>query len=280
MTRLLLRRHPNRFHWLAACSVVTLALGLFAGPAVAAPASHAGTARGGLQLVGLGDSYASGLGTGDYYPDSGDCYRSPDAYAVLDAQALGASIDFVACSGATSGDVVSTQLSALSATTTDVTLTVGGNDIGFTDVITQCALPSWASHCFQSIHQAEQAMQHTLPGALDTLYADIHADAPNAEVAVVGYPRLFNGHNCSDLTFFSKKEMASLNSAADMLDQVIGARAKAHGFGFADPRAAFVGHAVCDNDAWLNDLTYPVNESFHPKKAGQSEFATLSEPLL
>lgn len=254
----------------------TLVLAAFVVPADASSTAAAATP----QLVGLGDSYASGLGSGDYIAGSGDCYRSTHAYAVVDSQRIGASLQFVACSGATTADVESSQLSALSSATTDVTITIGGNDIGFSDVITQCALPSWASHCFSSIHQAEQAIKHTLPGSLDTLYGDIHADAPNATVVVVGYPRLFNGQNCSDLTFFTAKEMTALNAAADLLDTTIAGRVKAHDFAFADPRSAFVGHAVCDRDSWLHDLTYPVNESFHPKVPGQTEFADLSAPLL
>jgi lysophospholipase L1-like esterase len=226
-------------------------------------------------MAGLGDSYASGLGAGSYYDDSGDCKRSSNAYAVLDSQRIGAALSFVACSGATTSDVEASQLGALSDSTTDVTITIGGNDIGFVDVITECALPSWASRCFGAIHDAQQVTKHVLPGKLDALYDDISAGAPNAKVVVVGYPRLFDGRDCSPLTFFSRKELARLNESADLLDQTIGKRAGAHGFDFVDPRSTFVGHAVCDPDAWLNNLTYPVEESFHPKASGQAAFAEL-----
>ncbi len=117
--------------------------------------------------------------------------------------------------------------------------------------------------------------KHVLPGRLDALYDDISAGAPNAKVVVVGYPRLFSGRDCSSLTFFSKKELARLNESADLLDKTIGNRAKAHGFDFVDPRSAFVGHAVCDADPWLNNLTFPVEESFHPNIAGHVAFAAL-----
>jgi hypothetical protein len=238
-------------------------------------AAATGASPGTPALAGLGDSYASGLGTGDYDGDSGDCKRSPEAYPVLDSQLIGAALTFVACSGATTSDVEANQLGALTASTTDVTITVGGNDIGFVDVITECALPSWASHCFKAIRDARRATRHVLPGRLDTLYDDIATGAPGAKVVVVGYPRLFNGHDCSPLTFFSRKEIERLNASADLLDQTIGTRADAHGFDFVDPRSAFVGHALCDADPWLNNLTYPVEESFHPKVAGQAAYADL-----
>lgn len=258
---------------LAGVRVIAVGAALIGLVALAGPAVGEGAAT--PQWVGLGDSYASGLGTGHYYSESGDCKRSPDAYAVLDSQQVGASLTFVACSGATTSDVEADQVSSLSASTTDVSITIGGNDIGFTDVLTQCALPSWAGSCNKAINHADKIITGVLPGSLDTLYSDISAGAPSADVFVVGYPRLFNGQDCSALTFFTKKEMARLNSAADLLDTTIQGRAQAHGFTYVDPRSAFVGHAVCDSTPWLNDLTYPVEESFHPKTAGQAAFASL-----
>jgi hypothetical protein len=32
----------------------------------------------------------------------------------------------------------------------------------------------------------------------------------------------------------------------------------------------FVGHAVCDNPEWINGLSNPVGESYHPKTTGQA----------
>jgi hypothetical protein len=70
-----------------------------------------------------------------YYSDSGSCQRSPDAYAPLIAAARGYSLTFVACSGATTAEVISSQLGALSPSTALVTITIGGNDTGFATVI-------------------------------------------------------------------------------------------------------------------------------------------------
>ena len=160
------------------------------------------------------------------------------------------------------------QLGSLSGSTTDVTITIGGNDIGFISVITECALPSWASHCFDAIDHARDLMTKVLPGRLTTLYGDISHRAPNATYVAVGYPHLFNGDDCNAGTFFTAKEEAALNSAADLLDQVIHGRATAAHFSFVDPRSAFTGHAVCDSDEWINGLSFPVTESYHPNVAG------------
>lgn len=50
-------------------------------------------------------------------------------------------------------------------------------------------------------------------------------------------------------------------------------RATSYAFGFADPREAFNDHAVCDRDAWINGLTLPIGESFHPNRAGNIAYA-------
>ncbi|OLF17978.1 SGNH/GDSL hydrolase family protein [Actinophytocola xanthii] len=221
----------------------------------------------------LGDSYSSGVGTRTYYPDSGSCYRSPRAYPVLVAQQLGAPLTFAACSGAEVPDVLN-QLGSLNASTAYVTVSVGGNDAGFADVITQCALP-WPFTCTSQINNANTFIRNTLPGLLDNLYTQIRNRAPNAQVAVVGYPRLFNGQECNALARISRAEQTSLNATADLLATTIGGRAAAHGFTFVDVRSAFTGHAVCDDAEWINGLSTPILESYHPNTAGQAAYTTL-----
>lgn len=217
----------------------------------------------------LGDSYSSGVGTRTYYSDGTGCYRSPYAYPVLDANQIGATLTFAACSGARVADVSNNQLGSLSASTSYVTLTVGGNDAGFADVITQCALP-WPYTCWGDIDRANNYIRNTLPGTLDALYNKIRSRAPNARVVIVGYPRLFNESDCQSLSRISPGEQAALNDTADLLNETIKARATAHSFPFVDPRAAFTGHAVCDSIEWINGLSNPIRESYHPNRTGQS----------
>ncbi|MBO0769122.1 MAG: lipase, partial [Solirubrobacterales bacterium] len=107
----------KRFLLALACTCALLAL-----PAAASAATG---------YVALGDSYSSGVGTRDYYSDSGSCDRSPKAYGPLVAAAKGYSLNFQACSGAKTTDVNSNQLGALNSSTGLVTITIGGNDAGF-----------------------------------------------------------------------------------------------------------------------------------------------------
>ena len=216
----------------------------------------------------LGDSYSSGVGTRTYYEDSGSCYRSPQAYPVLVAQRIGAPLTFAACSGARVPDVLN-QLGSLNASTGYVTVSVGGNDAGFAAVITQCAKP-WPYTCTTEINNANNYIRNTLPGALNNLYNQIRAKAPSARVVVVGYPRLFNGEECNFGARISPSEQSALNATADLLATTIAGRAAAHGFRFVDVRSAFTGHAVCDDVEWLNGLSNPVLESYHPNATGHS----------
>ncbi len=104
------------------------------------------SAQAGVHYVALGDSYSSGVGAGSYIGSSGSCDRSTNAYPALwDAANQPASYVSEACSGATTATVLSSQLSALSAATTLVSITVGGNDVGFSSVMETCVLESTSS---------------------------------------------------------------------------------------------------------------------------------------
>ncbi len=239
-------------------SLAALVLALVPLPAQAAATSY----------VALGDSYSSGTGTRTYLDDGTSCQRSVYAYPSLIATARGYALNFRACSGAKVADVLNTQLTPLSATTGYVTLSVGGNDAGFASVLTTCALPSWASNCYGAIDKARAFIRDTLPGRLSTLYAAIRSRAPGAKVVVVGYPRIFNGEDCNAFTWFSPTEESRLNATADLLNATTSTVAAAKGLTFANPTSRFVGHAVCDDAEWINGLSNPVSESYHPKVSG------------
>jgi lysophospholipase L1-like esterase len=231
--------------------------------------------------VALGDSYSSGVGTRSYIDDGTSCQRSTYAYPSLIAAARGYSLNFRACSGAKIPDVTNTQLSALSSATRYVTISVGGNDAGFADVLTECAQPGWMSNCNAAIDAAQSYLNNTLPGALSTLYASIKSRAAYAKVVVVGYPRIFQGEDCNAFTWFSPSEESRLNQTADLLNSKLSSAASAKGFAFANPTTRFIGHAVCDDVEWLNGLSNPISESYHPNRSGHSSgYTPLVSPLL
>jgi lysophospholipase L1-like esterase len=228
------------------------------------------------KYVALGDSYSSGTGTRTYYDSN--CQKSVYAYPYLLHNAH-PSWTFVhaACSGAKTGDIINTQSSSLTSDTNWVSYTIGGNDAGFSSVITECAQPSWSSNCDGAINQAQSYITNTLPGRLDLVNNTIKSRSPIAQVVVLDYPRLFNGTDCNAFTWFSSSEMTRLNQTADMLKNVTSAAATRAGsnFLFRDVIPPFIGHAVCDGGSgssteWINGLSNPIGESYHPKTTGHA----------
>jgi lysophospholipase L1-like esterase len=231
-----------------------------AAPAAAATADH---------YVALGDSYSSGVGAGSYTSESGSCDRSTNAYPALWAAAHApASYVSVACSGATTSSVISSQLSALSSATSLVSISVGGNDVGFSTIMETCALGS-TDDCVAAVDTAEAYARNTLPGSLDTLYGDIRSHAPNARVVVLDYPVFYQlGTFCVGL---SDTDHQKIDEGINVLDGVLQTAAQQHGFSFGDVRGSFVGHQLCSGDKWLHALNYTdISESYHPTAAGQS----------
>ena len=245
------------------------------GAALAVPAVAAAQPA----YVALGDSYSSGVGTRVYYNDGSNCSRSPDAYGPKIAAARGYALNFQACSGAKTTDVNSTQLGPLNSTTSLATITIGGNDAGFSNVIVNCAV--WFFPCDSSIDSANSFIQNQLPGLLDTTYSDIRSRATTAHVVVLGYPHLFtsSGTTCNFNALTSAHEVR-LNQTADLLDGVISSRAAAHHFTYVDPRNQFLPHEVCSSSEWLNGQSNPLSESYHPNISGQQDFTTQIEGVL
>lgn len=188
------------------------------------------------QYVALGDSYSSGEGLQSdattYISPSNDdgCHRSVEAYPVLVATSLNINLGqfetygtggFVACSGATSKDLFDgengepSQLSALSPETQWVTITDGGDDLHFSNVLIAClgvrasvrVGGTTKSYTQSGVVHESKTCGNYLDGAtsllkvtqgtskeeaeLEHVYAQIFVRAPNADLAVLNYPQLF-----------------------------------------------------------------------------------------
>jgi lysophospholipase L1-like esterase len=157
------------------CLVTTslLFLGVGATPATAASS---------IDYVALGDSYSSGVGAPG---QTGSCLRSPYGYPAQWAAAQQPqTFTDLTCSGAQTSDVIATQAPAIPDGTDLVSITIGGNDAGFSSVVTTCQTSTDAA-CVQRVAQAENDARTTLPGRLDNAYAAIRSAAPSAKVVVL-----------------------------------------------------------------------------------------------
>ena len=256
---------------IAAVSVV-FAIGA-AAPASASPVTEA------KSYYALGDSFTSGNGSGRYTNE--ECGRSVNAYPNVWAAAHpSVSLRSFACSGATSADV-ERQARLLPTSAEIVTLTVGGNDVGFIPTLSRCAFGDDAQ-CLAAVNESRRAVSGPLSAQLDAAYAAVKRYAPTARVQVLGYPRLFTeGTVCTPAAGsadWTSAKRSALNQAADLLNETISRQATKAGFQFGDVRAAFqagAGHGICSTDPWINDFGQGSLEGWsHPNQAGPAAYAS------
>lgn len=127
-------------------------------------------------LAAVGDSYLSGIGAGTKLSgsDASTCSRYDGSYGYLLNQQIGGSstrkFDFLACSGATSSEVLTKQVSALQGNIQAIILSAGGNDVGLSDVLETCIFPIHPLGSCQSVLQeTEDKIKNELPGNIQKL---------------------------------------------------------------------------------------------------------------
>jgi lysophospholipase L1-like esterase len=237
---------------------------------VGAPTAAAGPS-GTLQYVALGDSYAAGVGAPPYLP--GSCLQSKNGYPeLLDSEKHIRLRVNATCSGATTSTVADTQLSALTPGIELVTLTVGGNDLGFADLAEFC-LAGTPEECLKAIRAAEGK----LPGLrsnLTDLYGDVADAAPKALIVVTGYPYLFESDPSNPIITAFNAATAALNKTIE--DAVNAAHDTPPGVNiiYVDVTDQFGGHGIgSSDDPFINGPTAGVPEAFHPNAAGYRAYA-------
>ncbi|MDN4645177.1 SGNH/GDSL hydrolase family protein [Arthrobacter sp. PsM3] len=257
-----------------AAGLATLAL---AACAAAVPAQAADKTK----YIALGDSYAAGQGAGEYKNDT--CYRSENSYAELAAHAKAIKlVTNAACSGKTTQDVVNTQLRQLNKTTELVTITAGGNNLGFGDIVTNCgsAVPALAAACAKASATATDLLvSRRLAGDVAAMIRSVQTAAPNAKIVVTGYPYLFDPFNLdpadSMTPFIYQATFLADQLNANILQAAGETNTKDHRVQYVDVRTAFAGHGInsATNDPWINGATGNA-DSFHPNAAGYKAYFT------
>ncbi|MFD3533309.1 SGNH/GDSL hydrolase family protein [Streptomyces sp. NPDC058664] len=268
----------------AATAALATAAGLGAGPAAAV-----GTAPD--RYVALGDSFASGAGVPDQV--DADCMRSGRNYPALVNDALSSTAhEDVTCGGATTVHMTSPQnasappqLDALSADTDLVTLTIGGNDVGFAGIIVRCVTlgafnlggsPCKSSYTWTGTDRLAATVDATAPkiaAAID----GIRQRAPQARILVTGYPAILpdNGTNCPWVATIAKGDAPWLRDIHKRLNTMIATQAAAHGAVYVDTYTKSIGHDICKpaGTRWMEPLITDAAAPFHPNAAGERAMA-------
>jgi len=234
------------------------------------------------RFAAVGDSYAAGVGNAPL-KNAGPSYRSADAYPVLLA-GRDNKVNFLAESGATTKSVVANQIQNVLPPTQQITVTVGGNDVGFAEVALTCANP--LGDCNAALFSAIEALK-IFPQHLGALLTQLQVRAPRATIYVTGYPMLFQPTVatglCPGLPGYDAVAMAKADAATVQLNGVIEATAMALGAVYVDVTDEFSSHGLCNG---ANSFIFPPSflapgvpdpSSLHPTAAGQTAYARAVE---
>ncbi len=159
----------------------------------------------------------------------------------------------------------------LGADTEYVSISIGGNDAGFTDVLLECGQPASRSRtAMPAVDGAQDTINNMLPGR-STASTTRSARRRRTPRDVVGYPRIFNGEDCNAATFFNEGEMNRLNQTADLLADVDAGAGAGARLRFADARGASSATRPATTRVAQRPLN-PTGESFHPNKLGHDSY--------
>jgi lysophospholipase L1-like esterase len=282
-----------------------------AGPSAAALASsgphHIGAVVPGT-YVALGDSYTSGPAIPTQLSPVTDptapttCLRSSENYPSLTARALGLDLVDASCGGATTVDMdrsqgagIPPQLDAVRATTSLVTLGIGGNDLGFATIAADCA----AYTPWGPTRVGWSCRAHYTAGGVDQLATaargveirvarvlrEIRARAPRAAVFVVGYPDIVppTGSGCWPRLPFTDGDVGFLRGTETELNTALATAAADAGDHYVDTATPSADHSACASRAarWVEPVlpsrgSYPL----HPDAAGMVGMARVLETAL
>jgi lysophospholipase L1-like esterase len=270
---------------LGICSLLLAGVGLLA---QALPSTAVTTPN---AYVALGDSYAAGPGIPNVVHSA--CQRSDHNYPSLVADARHfSSFRDASCSGARTTDMtqsqqtnpytlVPPQFDALGPDARLVSVTIGGNDIGFANVAVTCfslmALNPFGTPC----------KDHYTEGGTDVLAAGIaaaapkvaavlqgiHQRSPQAKVLLVGYIDIMpvTGPGCWPFVPIAVGDFAYLRGVEEQLNQMLAAQAPANGATFVDTYSPTIGHDVCQDYGvrWVEGVvpTMPA-APLHPNALG------------
>lgn len=255
------------------------------------------------RYVALGDSFAAGPFIPVQRLDPIGCARSTRNYPAVLARRLGVGqfVD-VSCSGAQTEDMTAPQtvplgvnppqFNALTEDTDLVTVTISGNDAGFSDIVLTCARLSFTNPQGQPCKdQATAGGGDDIAAAVDGVADDLAAvlegikeRSPDATVALVGYLRILPPVNgCFPVVPIARGDVPYLDGIQQRLTALLAEQADDADVVFVDPYAQSLGHDVCQlpGPKWVEGFV-PTAPAFpvHPNATGMREVAGFTQSAL
>lgn len=264
--------------------------------------------------LALGDSFTSGEGAYDYFQETDSkenkCHLSRQSYPYV----IGALQGFgryhsVACSGARIQDITTNVQKPLlpksnalgnflpgnkpqlqyvrEQSPAIVTVSTGGNDMGFGDKQKQCIMPGTCFTSYEDRLELLREMNAQLPRLIDMLMQLRRDGGPNTRVYIVGYPRVAKPDGrCAANVLLDNDEILLIQQIIDYFNQVVRVAAGRTGTYYVDVSDSFEGYRLCESESRLaamnglvfgNDIPLSFgpfgNESFHPNRRGHQLYA-------
>jgi lysophospholipase L1-like esterase len=251
----------------------------------------AAPAPSGLTYVAIGSSFAAGPGIAPVQPGAGaaGCSRSANNYPSVVAREIGANLTDASCSGATTANVLTDaqsgqppQISAVTAATQMVTVTIGGNDVNYLGSLGAYTCQNDGGSGCAGVDRA--AIDRTFPqltGRIENIVNAVHEAAPGARVYLVNYFTILPGSGACAGVPLTADQLTYERSIATRLESATAAAASAAGATLVDLAAASRGHDACSADPWVESGHPPAGRSqYHPNEAGMRAAAAAVEAAL
>ncbi|MER7181148.1 SGNH/GDSL hydrolase family protein [Streptomyces hyaluromycini] len=227
----------------------------------------------------------------------------------------------IACSGARTynvlgvpqnngGEVPQIDQGYLDTNTTLVTISIGGNDARFGDIIQKCLLSFGAGNC------GDKTFETAVPGIINELVRPdivktlmtIHSKAPSAKIVLMGYPPLISDSGSCLRVGIGTAQLGLSADSANWLNDTAGTLAAAMQGAvddvneqdvlawFSNPANSFAGKGVCGNPEQVHGIVKTLTtsdnpaldwsllnkyglsaQSFHPKVGGARLYANSLE---
>jgi lysophospholipase L1-like esterase len=247
------------------------------------------------EYVGLGSSFAAGPRLGPLAPGSPHaCWRTADNYAHQLARATRLRLVDVSCGGATTANLLEggpffqpPQIEAVGPSARLVTITVGGNDVGYIGDLGLLAwrerggLKGWLLRTFWKGPRAADARPFDeLTGRLVALVNEVHRRAPRATVVLVTYPQVLPPSGTCKEIAVSVQEAALMRGVGTRLAEATRTAASRSGALLVDMDRESSGHDACSGEPWVNGSAPADGAMFHPTPAGARATAAALERLV
>jgi lysophospholipase L1-like esterase len=252
-----------------------------------------------LRYVALGDSYSAASGV--LPPDPAappECMRSILNYPHVIAGDTGAQLTDVTCGAAETKDFfesqywgVAPQLNAVKKDTQLVTTTIGGNDSGvFINTVLSCGRLGvlslgQGSPCKDQYGSSfEDTIRTTTYPSLVRALRAVHAKAPRARVAILGYPWIMPPSvGCFDKMPIASGDVPYVHGIQATLNDAVRRAAAATNTTYVNLNAVSEGHDACQpiGVRWIEPVLQGTNAVIvHPNALGEQEMARQTMTVL